>query len=199
MDEELEPDSGVPGWEYSVADYVRIEAESERVKHEFDNGQIRAMSGGTQEHARLAMAFGFQAMRQLHGRPCAVYSSDSRVRISGLITYPDISIGCGDIAMDTDDRYAQLNPCVLVEITSKSSERYDRGRKRLRFQQIPSLRDYVIVSHREHAIDVFSRATDGTWPAELTRYMAGAQALIPSLGITFDVDELYADPRKARA
>jgi Uma2 family endonuclease len=196
-DDAAPAESGPDGWEYTVQDYVRIEAQSRLVKHEFDHGQIRAMSGGTLEHARLAAALLFQLQLQLRGRPCAAYTSDSRGRIAGLITYPDISIGCGTAESDTEDRYAQLNPCVLVEITSKSSNRYDRGKKRLAYFAIPSLREYVIVSQREQAIDVYSRADDGAWRDAIT-YRAGSRALIPSLGLEIEVDELYVDPRKPR-
>ena len=194
IDNQVETEVEPTGWKYTVEDYVRIEAESELIKHEFDDGQIRVMSGGTQEHARLAMALGFQLMQQLKGKPCAVYSSDSRVRIAGLITYPDLSIGCGKAYSDLEDRFAQLNPCVLIEITSPSSERYDRGKKRVRYQQIPSLREYVIVSQRERAIDVYVRAASGDW-IDPVRYGAGTRALVPSLSIEIDVDQLYIDPR----
>jgi Uma2 family endonuclease len=186
------------GWQFTVREYVRLEAASELVKHEFDDGQIRAMSGGTTEHARLAIALAIQVGMQLQGRPCAIYSADSRVRIANLITYPDLSIGCHAISMDIEDKYAQLNPCVLVEITSKSSERYDRGKKWDRYKQIPSLRDYVIVSHREHAIDVFSRADgEAAWGDAVT-YRSGQIARLPSLAVGIDVDALYRDPRKPR-
>lgn len=182
------------GWDFTVRDYVQIEEESELVKHEFDDGQIRAMSGGTVEHARLAAAFIMQLAPQLRGRPCAVYTSNSRVRTGNLITYPDISVGCGRAESDVEDRLAQTNPSVLVEVTSKSSERYDRGKKRLRYQQLPSLREYVIVSHREHAIDVYTRADGGSWP-EPVRYGLGQRVRLASIDCEIDVDELYRDPR----
>lgn len=186
------------GWQFTVRDYVRIEEESELVKHEFDDGQIRAMSGGTTEHARLAISLALQLGPQLQGRPCALYSADGRVRVGSLITYPDLSIGCHDAVMDTADKNAQMNPCVLVEVTSKWSERYDRGKKWERYKQIPSLHEYVIVSHREHAIDVFSRSLPhGDWTEPMT-YVAGQIARLPVMGVTIDVDALYRDPRKQR-
>lgn len=200
IDTEIEPevDTGPAGWEYTVEDYVRIEAESELVKHEFDDGQIRAMGGGTNEHARMAMALGLQLGLQLEGRPCAIYSADGRVRIGGLITYPDLSIACAKTYLDLEDRNAQLNPCVLVEITSPSSERYDRGKKRLRYFKIPSLREYVIVSHTERAIDVYARDVGGRWNAPV-RYGLGTRALVPSLSLEIDVDKLYTNPMEVEA
>jgi len=192
---ETDADSGPDGWEYTIADYVRIEEESELVKHEFDHGQIRAMSGGTDEHARLTGALMVQLGVQLKGKRCAVYSSDLRIRVGGLITYPDLSIRCSKAYHDLEDRLANLNPGVLVEVTSPSSERYDRGKKRLRYFKIPSLREYVIVSQRERAIDVYARAEaeDGEW-GKPVRYGAGEHAEIPSLGIQIDIDDLYRDP-----
>lgn len=194
-DTESEPevDTGPAGWEYTVADFVRIEAESELVKHEFDNGQIRAMGGATNEHARMAMALGLQLGVQLEGRPCAIYSGDGRIRIGGLITYPDLSIACTKTYLDLEDQNAQLNPCVLVEITSPSSERYDRGKKRLRYFKIPSLCEYVLVSHTERAIDIYAREPGGTW-GKPVRYGFGTRALIGSLSLEIDVDKLYTNP-----
>lgn len=183
------------GWEYTIEDYVRIEADSELVKHEFEDGQIRAMGGGTIEHARLIAALTFQVGSQLHGRPCVPFSSDLRIRIAGLITYPDLSIVCGKTYADLEDRLALLNPCVLFEVTSPWSERYDRGTKRLRYFGIPSLREYVIVSQRERAIDVYARSEAGEW-GNGVRYVAGTRARIPSLEVEIDVDKLYVDPRR---
>jgi Uma2 family endonuclease len=181
------------GWEYTIADYVRIEEESELVKHEFDHGQIRAMSGGTIRHAALAGRLSYLLQVALDVRSCAVYPSDLRIRAGGLITYPDLSVGCGESQTDGDDPLALRNPCVIVEITSQSSERYDRGKKRLLYQQLESLGEYVIVSHREHAVEVFARAADGTW-TDARRYAAGERAVLPSLGIELDVDEIYRIP-----
>jgi Uma2 family endonuclease len=197
VEADREVEAGQDGWEYSVADYVRIEEDSELVKHEFDNGQIRAMSGGTFLHARLPMALVMQLGPQLQGRPCAIVSGDSRIRIksAGLITYPDLSIMCTNEVMDDEDPLAQTNPLVVVEVTSKSSERYDRGKKRLAYQQLESLREYVIVSQREPAIDVYTRAADGSWP-EPVRSGPGERARLQAIGCDIDVDALYTDPRR---
>lgn len=195
-----EPEEG--DWAYTIEEYVQIEQESELLKHEYVNGQIRAMSGGSHEHSRMPIALAVQLSQQLKGRPCEVCSADARIRIkaANVITYPDLSVFCADVkdvANDTVDPYAQTNPIVLVEITSKSSERYDRGKKRLFYQQLESLRDYVIVSQRDKQIDVYSRAEDGTW-GEPVRYGAGQRARIPSINCDVDIDELYTSPMGRR-
>ena len=183
-------------WDYTIEDYVRLEELSELVKHEFDNGDIRAMSGGTLEHARLATAVMIQLGVQLRGKPCVVLSSDSRVHVdsANVITYPDVSIVCGPSVMSKQDVLAQTNPTVVVEVTSKSSERYDRGRKREHYQKLASLREYVIVSQFGRSIDVYTRAPDGSWPAPM-QYGAGERARLHSIDCDLDIDELYTDPR----
>ncbi len=197
-DAETSPDAepGPNGWEYTVDEYMRIQDEDPMHKYEYLGGLIRLMAGGTPEHARLNMSFHAQLVPQLQGKKCAVFSSDGRVRVpsTGLITYPDLMIVCGRSVMDSEDRYAHVNPTLIVEVTSKSSERYDRGRKRTQYQSVHALREYVIVSHRAHAVDVFTRAEDGTWAAPV-RGLKGEHVTLASIGCTVDVDALYRDPR----
>lgn len=185
------------GVSYTIKEYVDLE-EYSNIKHEYIEGQIRAMSGGTIEHSRLASAIIGELGRQLSGRPCAVYTSDARVRVEGkaVITYPDISVGCGRLALDTEDRCAQLNPTVLIEVTSPSTERYDRGKKFAYYRQISALREYVIVAQDERLIEVFRRCDDDTW-MQADRYFSGDRATLSSIGCELDVDAIYRDPRAA--
>ncbi|HTL37362.1 MAG TPA: Uma2 family endonuclease [Kofleriaceae bacterium] len=177
-------------WSWTVQDYVSLEDGTD-LKHEFFDGDIRAMSGGTIEHARLIGAVGAQIAAQLGDRPCEYYSSVLRVRIGDLITYPDGSVACGEARMDAEDQLALINPTLLVEVTSPSSERYDRGGKFERCKLITSLREYVLVSHRTHAIDVFRRNDDGTWNDEPESYGPGERARLASIDCEIDVDKLY--------
>lgn len=177
---------------YTVKDYVVLE-EYSNVKHEFIDGQIRAMSGGTLEHSRLAAALIGQLSPQLQSRPCEVYTSDARVRVlaGNLITYPDVSVLCAEAVTDIEDRNAMVNPVVLFEVTSPSTEKYDRGTKFRRYQLIPSLREYVLISHRTHAIDVFRRNDEGTWTDEPDTFGPGERARLSSINCEIDVDKLY--------
>ena len=180
---------------HTVSDYVAIEATS-GLKHEYVDGQILAMGGGTLEHARLASAIIFLLQDQLGDRPCVVFTSDARVRIvaTGLITYPDVSVACGPSILDVEDRLAQTNPSVLVEVTSPTTEAYDRGAKFEHYKLIPSLREYVVVSHRERAIEVFRRGDDQTWSLA-ARGGAGGRVALTSIGCELEVDRIYRDPR----
>src|SRR5687768_7786370 len=105
---------------YGYDDYLRVEADSQHVKHEFLSGEIFAMAGGTPEHARLAAAMITILGQAVRGKGCTVYSSDLRVRIDSLdvTTYPDVSVVCGPLQYATIDPNAVVNPTVPVEVTS---------------------------------------------------------------------------------
>jgi Uma2 family endonuclease len=175
---------------YTFADYLRLEEESS-TRHEFLDGEIVAMAGGTPEHAALAMAVGWQLRNQLADGRCRIFSSDLRVRVAatGLTTYPDVSVICGRTERDPASPSTVTNPTAVVEVTSDSTEDYDRGSKLEHYQMLPSIRTIVIVSHREPRIDVWTR-TDGGF--EHSSALAGGRALLPALAAELDVDTLYA-------
>jgi Uma2 family endonuclease len=103
----------------TYAEYLAAEAVSE-VRHEYLNGEVWAMAGGTPEHAALALALGSELRQALRGKPCRAYSADLRIRIvdTGLSTYPDVSVVCGQLETAPDDKDAVTNPIVLVEVLS---------------------------------------------------------------------------------
>jgi Uma2 family endonuclease len=176
---------------YTIKEYVRLE-EHANVKHEFVDGQIWAMAGGTPEHAAMASAVIIALGAQLRGRPCRTYTSDARVRVvaTGLDTYPDVAVLCDREVHDVEDENALTNPVVLVEVTSNSSEAYDRGEKLEHYKQIPSLREVVIVSHRERLLEL-SRREGAAW----TRLEARTGALeLTSIACKLDVEDLYRNP-----
>ncbi len=178
----------------SHAEYVALE-ETSTTKHEWLDGVVYDMAGGTPGHAALSMAVGAALVACLRGKRCRVYSADLRVRVlaTGLSTYPDASVVCGKLETDPDDKNAAVNPKVLVEILSDSSEAYDRGEKFAHYRRIPSLEEYVLVSQREPLIEVFRKNEAGKWVlAEEVR--VGESAALASVGATLSVDEIYADP-----
>jgi Uma2 family endonuclease len=177
----------------SYAEYVTAEQHSE-LRHEFLHGEVFAMAGATPLHAALAAALIQHLGNALRGKPCRVYSSDLRVRIreTGLTTYPDLSVVCGKLETDIEDPNAGINPVVLIEMLSESSEAYDRGAKAAHYRRIPSLREYVLVSQLEPAIEVFRRNERGNF--ELIEARKGERIELAALGVTLDVDAIYADP-----
>ena len=175
----------------SYDDYLALERTSE-TKHEYVNGQMYAMAGGTPEHGRLATRLAWLVQRGLEGRPCDAFSSDVRVRIvaTGRSTYPDLSVVCNALKNASDDRDAIVNPTLLAEVLSDSTEASDRGEKWAHYQLIPSLREYVLVSQHERRVEVFRRADEG-WT--YTAYHEGELEL-RSLGVTLSIEALYHDP-----
>lgn len=176
---------------YTFQEYLALEASS-TVRHEFFAGEIYAMAGGTPQHAALAMAVGSALLAQTRGGPCRVHSSDLRVRAlaTGLTTYPDVTVVCGPYETDPQDKNTVLNPRVLVEVTSESTEDYDRGEKLESYQRIASLEAVVLVSHREQLMEVFEREADSTWRRSEAR--PGASLKLGGLGATLDVADIYA-------
>jgi Uma2 family endonuclease len=175
---------------YSWAEYLAFEASS-NVRHEFMDGQIYGMAGGTPEHAALAAAVVGLIFGQLRGGRCRVYDADLRVRVlaTGLATYPDVTIVCGPREHDPEDANSVTNPTLVVEVSSPSTEQYDRGEKFNHYSQIASLLQYVLVSHDERRIEVWTR--DGTpgWARHVCR--DGEVAELGCVDARLDVDELY--------
>src|SRR5258706_2441295 len=142
---------------YSYEEYLALEASS-NVKHEFYDGEINAMAGGTPEHAALQLAAGVLLVPQLRGGPCHGYGSDLRVHTpSGLATYPDLTFICGPSDRDPADPNAITNPVLLIEVLSRSTEGYDSSEKFEHYKTLRSLRQYVLVSHREHSMVGWTR------------------------------------------
>ena len=170
--------------------YLALERESS-IKHEFLDGEIFAMAGGTPEHAALGAAVLIELGTQLKGKPCRAYSSDLSVRAlsTGLATYPDATVVCGELQRDPSAPNVVLNPAVLVEVTSDSTESYDRAEKFEHYRTIPSLAEYVLVSHRERLIEVFRRSPSGDWSRSEAR--TGSQARVESIGCLLEVDAIY--------
>jgi Uma2 family endonuclease len=175
---------------YSYADYRALEDES-NVRHEYRDGEILAMAGGTPEHAELAGRVLAALSRQLEGKPCRVYPSDLRIRIlaTGLATYPDVSVVCGPVERDPGDPNAVTNPRLLVEVLSDRTEAYDRGAKLDHYRQLTSLSAYLLVSHRSPELELRTRSADG-WTVRWAR--AGEVLKLEALAVVLDVEALYA-------
>lgn len=175
---------------YQRADYVALEASS-NVKHEFLDGRIYAMAGGTPEHAALAAAVVGLLSPQLRGGRCRIHDADLRIRVlaTGLTTYPDVSVVCGPRELDPEDDNAVTNPTVIVEVLSRSSEAYDRGDKFEHYKYIETLRHYVLVSQNERRIEVWTREAADLWSrADCTD---GTTADLAAIDARIDVRELF--------
>lgn len=179
----------------SYAAYLELER-STSAKHEFVNGRVYAMAGGSPEHARLAQAIGAELRNALRGKPCAPFSSDLRVRVAatGRTTYPDVTVVCGKLEHADDDDDAVSNPAVIVEVLSETTENADRGDKWAHYQHIVSLREYVLVSQKNQRIEVFSRDTEQTERWHYRDHGPGAVVKLPSIEGSLELDAIYRSP-----
>ena len=179
-----------PSRHYTLEDYLSVE-EMSAVRHEFLNGEIFAMAGRTPEHAALSAAAVLVLGRRLEGGTCRPYSADLRIRVvaTGLATYADAAVICGDPVRDPASSTHVINPTVIVELLSSGTEAYDRGEKREHYQQIASLREYVLIAQDRREIEVYARTPRHGWQRSVHR--AGQIVELPSIGIQFHVDELY--------
>lgn len=156
--------STVPKHFITQEEYLHHEKEAE-FRSEYFRGEMFAMAGASANHNLILLNAGASLREQLKKKLCRVYPSDLKLRIeaTGLYTYPDLSVVCGEPQLETNGGDVLLNPVVLVEVLSDSTEAYDRGKKFEHYRTIPSLKHYVLVAHDRHSIDCFSRKSDGSW------------------------------------
>ncbi len=182
--------SAYPAPRMTPEEYLALDRAAE-FKSEYFDGDIFAMSGGTFAHATLAARMATELNNALQGKGCRVAASGARVRASlTTFVYPDVSVVCGKPLLEHGD--ILLNPVVIVEVLSDSTERYDRGLKFARYRRIESLEEYVLVAQTEPRVEVFRRQADGSW--SLWEYEgAEAAARLQSLGIAIPLARLYQD------
>jgi len=177
---------------YTLQDYLEVE-ELSAVRHELIGGEIVAMAGGTPEHAALASAISGLLGPQLKGSNCRTYSADLRLRVekTGLATYADAAVVCDPVQRDPTSPTHVTNPRIVFEVLSPGTESYDRGEKREHYQQLASLREYVLVAQDARRIELWSRPDElSSWA--LTTYVTGEVVPLRSVSCSLHVDELYA-------
>jgi Uma2 family endonuclease len=184
-----------PVHKLTEAEYLEIERRAE-FRSEFLDGEMFAMAGGTKAHSLISSNLIFALRTQLKGGPCRVYTSDMRVKVraSGLYTYPAVSLVCSQDEMEDEHDDILLNPTVIMEILSDSSEAYDRGKKFEMYWQLPSLREYLLVNQPKPLVEQHIRQESGEW---LLRAVAGLESKVtlPSVGITINMADVYTDIR----
>jgi Uma2 family endonuclease len=155
--------SSLPKHRMTVEEYFALESTSD-VRHEFINGEIIMMSGASDPHNRVMGSTFASLYAQLRRRPCIVYPSEMRVRVGWKdYTYPDIAVACDEPQIVRDGLDTLLNPTVIIEVLSVSTEQYDRGQKFHLYRTIESLQEYVLISQDAHRIECFVRHRDGKW------------------------------------
>ncbi|MEO2091810.1 MAG: Uma2 family endonuclease [Gemmataceae bacterium] len=184
--------SAVPTHKLTPAEYLAIEQAAE-FKSEFFNGEMFAMAGASRPHNTVVMNLGGEIHARLKGGPCRPYTQDQRVLIdrTGLYTYPDLLIVCGEVVTAADDADTITNPRVVVEVLSPSTERYDRTTKFRHYQQLPSVQEYILVSQSEPLCERFTRQADGSW-ALVSFVGLNAVLALTSVPVQVPLADIYA-------
>ena len=151
-----------------------------------------AMAGASEEHNLIAFNLAGELYTQLKGRHCKAYPSDMRVKIdpTGLYTYPDVVVVCGEANFADEQKDTLTNPTLLIEILSKSTEAYDRGEKFAQYRRLDSLKEYLLVAQDQYRIECFTRQANGQW---LLSEAVGPDGLIQleSIDCTLALAEVY--------
>lgn len=189
----LSPDSS----RLTVAEYLERERRSES-KSEFLDGEIFAMTGASRPHNLISANITGELRSQLKQRPCEVYVSDMRVKVSvtGLYTYPDVVVACGEPAFEDAEVDTLLNPVLIVEVLSKTTADYDRGGKFEHYRRLPSLREYLLVAQHQCHVMQYVRQSDNGWLLTEIRDIGGSLYL-SSIDCHLLLAEIYAKVRFA--
>jgi Uma2 family endonuclease len=177
--------------EYSIEEYLDMEnASTER--HEYYQGEIFAMSGAKRKHLVISKNLMVSLGGKLKGKPCQPYGSDGRIHIekNTLFTYPDIFVICGDMISRNDDDMNFLNPTIIVEILSRSTRNYDKGTKFKLYQDIATLKEYIMVDSEAVAVQAWNVNENGTWM--LKEYNKLTQTLrLPTIQVSLKLNTIY--------
>ena len=191
--------SAVPKSKLTPEEYLEGERSAE-TRSEYYAGEVFAMAGASREHTLIAANVLAGIHRQFAGRPCEVYQSDMRVKVSatGLYTYPDVVAICGEARFEDGEHDTLANPLVLVEVLSESTEGYDRGTKSEHYRRIESLREYVLIAQDKVHVEHFVRQPDNTWLLRETEEPNDTLTL-PAIQCELTVAEIYDKVEMAEA
>jgi Uma2 family endonuclease len=172
------------------AEYLVWERSSPE-RHELVDGEVFAKAASSFVHSKIVINLVGELGSALRHRPCHVTALDLRVHVpaTGFYAYPDVSVLCGDPLFEDDARDTLLNPTVIVEVLSASTEGYDRGKKFRNYRAIATLHEYVLVAQDEVSIERYKRGDDGVW--SLHESGAGERLVLASIGCEIAVDEVY--------
>jgi Uma2 family endonuclease len=183
--------SALPKLIYSADEYLALEENAE-YRSQFYMGEIFAMAGASRKHNAISMNTSSNLHFQLRSRDCEIYQNDMRVKVTEtLYTYPDIAIVCGKPQIEKKRGENLLNPVVLIEVLSPSTEKFDRGEKAQLYRSMPSLKEYVLISQDKSYVEHFIRQENGGWL--LKEYSEMSETLrLPNIGCEVALSEIYA-------
>lgn len=175
----------------SPQEYLRRERLAE-YKSEYLDGEIFAMTGASRQHNRITINISSSLNLQLKGRPCETYAVDMRVKVrtSGLYTYPDVAVACGEPQFEDSEFDTLLNSTLLVEVLSPSTERYDRIAKTSYYRTIDSLAEHLLVAQDEIRLEQYVKGPNGQWLLSEYRDLDGVVELV-SIGCELQLSDVY--------
>jgi len=181
---------------YSVSDYLALEEQAQE-KHEYEAGRIKAMSGGTINHAILGNNINTALNINLKGLECIALTGDARIWIDSAASfvYPDATVICGAIETAVEDEQSIINPTLIVEVLSKSTESYDRGDKFHKYCSLPSFREYVLIDQNKPVVDLLYREEPGYWRM-MTVIGLDKSITLSSIGCSIKMEDIYRNARE---
>ncbi len=172
-------------------EYLAIERAAE-YKSEYYGGEMFALAGASRRHNLVTLNIGAELRARLRGKPCISFANDMRVKVDriGKYTYPDVVVACGEPRFESSDQDTLLNPVVIVEVLSESTEAYDRGQKFEHYRGIESLREYLLVAQDRYRVEQYLRQDDGRW---IFTEISGADStlVLSSIGCEIPLNEIY--------
>lgn len=181
--------SALPKQFYTPEEYLERERRAD-YKSEYFAGEIVAMAGAKRKHNLIAGNIFALLNAQLREAPCEVYTNDMKVQADKArqFSYPDVVVVCGEPQFRDDQDDVLQNPTAIVEVLSPSTEAYDRGEKFLRYRQIESLQEYLLVTQNERQVERFTKQSDGSWRMTETN---GSDIMLECIGCTLSFDDIY--------
>lgn len=175
----------------SEAEYLALEEQSQ-VRHEYVDGQVYAMAGGSQRHNCIALNVASSLLMALRGKPCRVFMSDVRLKVArdNAYYYPDVMVACGATERLAGDQNSLDDPLLVVEVLSPSTETIDRREKLAAYRRLPSVREYVLVNQDSQQVEIYRRQGDIGWL--YFSYEAGETVQLASVGLDMPIAEWYA-------
>ena len=179
----------------TIEEYLEMEEKSDE-KHEYHKGEVFAMSGPKLDHIRITMNMVALLKGALRGSGCEVFATDLRIYVESeeLLTYPDLSIVCGEPETRDDDDWNLTNPAVIVEVLSKSTMAYDRGTKFELYKGLVSLREYILVDSRSVSVEQFCKDGEGRWAFRKYDKLTD-KIVVETVGVELTLEEIYENVR----
>ncbi len=184
--------SAAPKHKWTVEEYLTFERDSE-IRHEYLDGEVFAMAGASENHILVTVNTLASLGTQLRKRPSKVYATAMRVKVkkTGLYTYPDVVIVCDTPQFNDDTPASLLNPTLIIEVLSATTENYDRGKKFQHYRKLDSLKEYVLIAQDSPRIEHYVRQNDGRWLLFSDVSELDTAIELPSISCTLALTDVY--------